>query len=101
MNLIFNFSQNWYWIFFGFLVSWLILLISRKSYKKGKEVKKQVCLAFVGFFILLALEIFAVNMDLWHYFPGDWPIILWPTYFVAVLFGYQLLKFVEENTVKF
>jgi membrane-associated HD superfamily phosphohydrolase len=101
MNFIFQFDQNWYFIFFTFLVSWLILLIRRKSYKDKKEVKKQICLAFIGLFILLLLEIFAVTMNLWHYFPNDWPIILWPTYFVAILFGYQLLKFVEEVTVKF
>jgi len=101
MNLIFQFNQNWYVIFFAFLVSWLILLIHRKSYKNKKEIKKQICLAFIGLFILLVMEVFAVTMDLWHYLPNDWPIILWPTYFVAVLFGHQLFKFVEENTVKF
>ncbi len=96
MNLIFQFSQSWYVIFFGFLLSWLFLFIRRKSYKDKKEVKKQLCLGFISFFILVAMEIFAVKMDLWHYTPDDWPIILWPTYFVAVLFGHQLLKAVDK-----
>ena len=95
MDLVFQFSQNWYVIFFGFLLLWLILLIHRKSYRKRKEVKEQVCLAFAGLFIAIVMEIFAVSMDLWHYSPGDWPIILWPTYFVATLFGYQLLRTIE------
>jgi membrane-associated HD superfamily phosphohydrolase len=96
MDLIFQFNQNWYFIFFSFLLLWLILLIQRKSYKNKKEVKEQFCLAIAGVFILLIMEIFAVNMDLWHYVPADWPIILWPTYFVAVLFGYQLLRTIER-----
>jgi len=96
MDLIFQFSQNWYVIFFGFLLSWLVLLIYRKSYKNKKEVKEQFCLAFVGLIIVLIMEIFAVSMDLWHYPPADWPIILWPTYFVAILFGYQLLRNIER-----
>jgi len=96
MDLIFQFSQNWYFIFFSFLLLWLILLIQRKSYKNKKEVKEQLCLAIAGIFIALIVEIFAVNMNLWHYVPTDWPIILWPTYFVVVLFGYQLLRTIEK-----
>lgn len=96
MNMIFQFNQSWYILFFGFLISWLILLIHRKSQKNKKEFKKQIYLAFIGLFILTIMEIFAVITNLWHYIPDDWPIILWPTYFVAILFGYQLLKFVEE-----
>jgi hypothetical protein len=42
------------------------------------------------------MEIFATSMNLWNYVPGNWPIILWPTYFVAILFGYQLLRLVER-----
>jgi hypothetical protein len=42
------------------------------------------------------MEVFATATDLWHYVSGDWPIILWPTYFVAILFGYQLLRYIER-----
>lgn len=59
------------------------------------EVKEQFALAFVGLFILSLMEFFAVSMNLWHYVPGDWPIMLWPTYFAAILFGYQLLRSTE------
>jgi hypothetical protein len=72
------------------------LLIYRKSQRNKKELKKQIYLAFIGLFVLMIMEIFAVSTNLWHYIPDEWPIILWPTYFVAILFGYQLLKFVEE-----
>jgi len=41
------------------------------------------------------MEVFAVSMDLWHYVPWDWPVMLWPTYFAAILFGYQLLRLTE------
>jgi hypothetical protein len=44
---------------------------------------------------LVLMEFFAVSMNLWHYTPGDWPVILWPTYFVAILFGYQMLRSIE------
>ena len=95
MDIIFQFNQNWYVLFFAFLLSWLIILIGRKSYGNRKEAKEQLCLALGGLITLLLMEIFATSTNLWHYTPGNWPIILWPTYFMAILFGYQLLRFVE------
>jgi len=95
MDLIFQFNQNWYVLFFAFLLSWLIMSISRKSYGNRKEAKEQLCLALSGLLALLLMEIFATSTNLWHYNPENWPIILWPTYFVAILFGYQLLRFIE------
>jgi len=99
MNIIFQFSQSWYILFSGFLISWLILSIYRKRHRNKNEYKKQICLTFIGLFVLMIMEIFAITTNLWHYVPDDWPIMLWPTYFVAIMFGYQLLKFVEESIV--
>jgi hypothetical protein len=45
---------------------------------------------------LALMEFFAVSTGLWSYTPGNWPVILWPTYFVAILFGYQLLRSIES-----
>jgi hypothetical protein len=95
MNPLLSFNSTWYVLFFAFLMSWAaILAIRRKSHGK-REVKEQVVLAFCGLFALGLMEFFAVSTNLWHYTPGDWPAMLWPTYFVAILFGYQLLKSVE------
>jgi len=95
MDIIFQFNQKWYVLFFAFLLSWLIIVIDRKSYGNRKEAKEQLCLALGGLITLLLMEVFATSTNLWHYTSGNWPIILWPTYFVAILFGYQLLRFVE------
>jgi len=95
MDIVFEFDQNWYVLFFAFLLSWLIIFLSRKKYRGKKEAKEQLCLASGGVLALLLMEVFATSTNLWNYIPGNWPIILWPTYFVAILFGYQLLRFVE------
>ncbi len=95
MDIVFEFDQNWYVLFFAFLLSWLIIFLSRKNYRGKKEAKEQLCLASGGLLALLLMEVFATSTNLWNYIPGNWPIILWPTYFVAILFGYQLLRFVE------
>jgi O-antigen/teichoic acid export membrane protein len=96
MNLIFDFNQNWYILFLAFLLLWIILLTSRKKHRDRKEAKEQLTFALAGLFTLFLIEVFAVSVNLWHYLPGDWPIILWPTYFVAILFGYQLLRLIEK-----
>jgi hypothetical protein len=98
MNLLFDFPQSWVILFFVFLGIWAVLTISRKTNGR-KEVKEQFYLVVAGLFSLFLMEVFATQSNLWHYIPGDWPVILWPTYVAAILFGYQLLRFIEERLV--
>ena len=49
---------------------------------------------------LALMELFAVSTGLWNYTPGNWPVILWPTYFAAILFGYQLLRSIEQALLR-
>ena len=97
MQLLFDFPQNWVILFFAFVGIWAVLLISRKKDGRKKEAKEQVFLSMAGLFSLFLMEVFATQSGLWHYIPGDWPVILWPTYVAAILFGYQLLRFIEER----
>jgi hypothetical protein len=74
-------------------------MFSRKRSGRKSEFKEQVYLAVAGLFSLFLMEVFATQSNMWHYIPGDWPVILWPTYVAAILFGYQLLRFIEERIV--
>jgi hypothetical protein len=96
MNVIFDFNSNWYVLLFGFLSAWAILFVVRRKWVAKHEIKQQVFLAFGGMLSLALMEFFAVSTGLWSYTPGNWPVILWPTYFVAILFGYQLLRSIES-----
>jgi hypothetical protein len=97
MHILLDFPQNWIILFFAFLGIWAMLMIIRKRNGGKKEVKEQIYLAASGLFSLFLMEVFATQSDLWHYVPGDWPVILWPTYVAAILFGYQLLRFIEDR----
>ena len=99
MHLLFDFPLNWVILFFAFLGIWAVLMISRKKSGRKSDVKEQVYLAVAGLFSLFLMEVFATQSNLWHYIPGDWPVILWPTYVAAILFGYQLLRFIEERLI--
>ena len=96
MNVILDFNSNWYILLFAFLAAWAFLLVVRRKWLAKHEVKQQVFLAFGGMISLALMEFFAVSTGLWNYTPGNWPVILWPTYFVAILFGYQLLRSIES-----
>ncbi len=99
MTFSLQFSQGWYVLFLGFLLAWLTLTMMRRRNLGRKEVKEQLILGLLGSCALISMEVFAISMNLWNYVPGNWPVILWPTYFVAILFGYQLLRFVEGSFV--
>jgi len=96
MTFDFQFSQGWYVLFFVFLLAWFALAIVRRKNGGRREAKEQFLLGFLGSCVLVSMEILATSMNLWNYVPRNWPAILWPTYFVAILFGYQLLRLVEK-----
>jgi hypothetical protein len=95
MNVLFDFNYSWYVLFLGFLLSWAVLMVVRRKRYSKKELVEQVFLALSGMVALALMEFFAVSTNLWNYTPGNWPVILWPTYFAAILFGYQLLRSIE------
>lgn len=94
MNFILDFNSSWYILLFAFLGAWGILSSVRHKWSRH-EVKEQMLLAFGGMIAMALMEFFAVSNGLWNYTPGNWPVILWPTYFAGILFGYQLLRSVE------
>jgi len=96
MAFAFEFSSSWYLLFAAFLLGWLTITIVRRKHLNSKEAKRQLTIGFLGLFALLSMELFATSTNLWNYLPTNWPVILWPTYFVAILFGYQLLRLVEK-----
>jgi len=88
VGMYLTFDAGWFAIVGIPLFIWLLLTIYRKSYKATKETKQQLIFGVVGIGLALFTEILGVNMDLWHYGGGDWPIILWFVYFLCSISGY-------------
>jgi hypothetical protein len=95
VDVFFAFNSGWYVLLFSFLGAWAILMLVRRNKSTKHEIKEQIFLATGGMLSLSLMEFFAVSTGLWNYTPGNWPVILWPTYFAAILFGYQLLRAIE------
>jgi len=96
MSIGVQFSPGWYALFVAFFLAWLMLALLRRKGFGRKEVKEQFVLGLLGSCALVSMEIFATSTNLWTYVPQNWPVMLWPTYFIAILFGYQLLRLVER-----
>jgi hypothetical protein len=94
MTVIFDYNSSWYVLLFAFLGAWAFILAVRGKVSRH-EIKEQILLALGGMTAMALMELFAVSNGLWNYTPGNWPIILWPTYFAGILFGYQLLRSIE------
>ena len=93
---IFQFNSNWYLLLIAFLLGWLFIMLFRKKQFDRREAKQQIPLGILGTIAFVCMEMFAVTTNLWNCTPDNWPVILWPTYFIAILFGYQLLRYVEK-----
>ncbi|MCL5877272.1 MAG: hypothetical protein M1540_05620 [Candidatus Bathyarchaeota archaeon] len=100
MNVFLDFNSSWYILLFAFLGAWAALMFARRKWNAKHEAKEQVFLALGGMMSLAMMEFFAVSTGLWNYTPGNWPVILWPTYFAAILFGYQLLRSIEGVLIR-
>ena len=96
MSFSIVFSPSWYILFSAFLLGWLFLTLARRKHTPAKERKEQLLIGILGSCALVSMEVFATSTNLWNYTPSNWPVILWPTYFMAILFGYQLLRTVER-----
>lgn len=96
MGLYFQFPDGWWVIILLIYGLYLFLVLHRKSYQKGKEIKAQLMFALIILTISFTIEVIAVNLNVWTYFPGNWPVILWVGYFGSGLLGYQLVKKIEE-----
>ena len=98
MGLSFEFSPVWWMVISIIYVPYVLLLVSRRSYKKPAELKIQLLVAFASLLLSILVELVAVTAGLWNYTPRNWPIILWFGYFGSGLLAYQLVKAIEERS---
>ncbi len=98
MGLYFEFPSGW-WVIILFVYSlYLLLFLQRVSYQKKGELKVQLIFAITTLLLAFTIEVIAINLNVWTYFPGNWPVILWIGYFGSGLLAYQLIKKIEEMT---
>lgn len=97
MGIYFDLSFGWILILLILYVPYLFLFWKRKSYKSKKEIKGQLFFGLTAFFVAAIFELIGISTKLWTYIPNNWPIALWVAYFGAGLWGYQIVKKIEES----
>ena len=88
---VFDFPSEWY-ILLGFSVAlFAVFSLARRNFSG--------CIRFgiIGLVISAVTEFIGVSAGLWNYTNGNWPVILWPTYFVYTMSFYQIFKLLEPR----
>ena len=81
----------WYAIFGAFFISWMVFYKFNKS-KNLNSVLFGIAALVMSFFV----EQYGVGENLWNYTGGNWPWILWPTYFASGMLGYEISIFIRN-----
>lgn len=100
MNLYFEFPAGWWVLFIIIYGLYFFLFFQRKSYQSKSEIKTQIFFSLIALLLAFIIEFLAINLELWTYFPGNWPIAVWLSYFGTGLLGYQLMKKTEESLLE-
>lgn len=88
-------QDAWFVILGVFFIVWIIFYLKRKKGRYASPVFGIVSL-IAGFLV----EIFAVSQNLWNYTGGNWPLILWPTYFMAGMMVFEVADFLGRRFLK-
>lgn len=96
MSLYWEFPVGWWAVILIIYGLYFLIFLQRKGYQRKNEIKIQLVFASVALLIAFVIELVGVNLKVWTYASGNWPIIIWPTYFGAGLLCCQLIKKIEE-----
>lgn len=96
MSIYLQFPVGWWAVILIIYGLYLLIFLQRKSYQRKGEIKTQLVFATITLAIAFTIELVAVSLKVWTYFPGNWPVILWIAYFGSGLLSYQLIKKIEE-----
>lgn len=97
MGIYLDFPRGWWLILAIIYLPYLLLFIHRESHKKKDEIRNQLFVGLIMTFIAVVVEFVAVSFSVWTYFPDNWPIALWPSYFGSGLLAYQIIKLIEKK----
>jgi hypothetical protein len=85
--IILDFPFGWY----PYLLVWIIVFFALPPWKK--DFKRSLQFGTLGTILGITVETFASMLGLWTYTGGNWPVILWPAYFIASMVWFQLYRF--------
>lgn len=96
-ELSFMISQNWIAITVYAVAMWIALFLYRKNYKIKIELKRQVISGLVTSVIASLGDVIGTSLNLWHFPDGDVPVIIILVYFFVGMFGYNVVKIIDEK----
>ena len=93
--ILYDSPAGWYAMLAVGIVFWLIFI----KLSKTKLAANLIMGLFVMIIAVMA-EIIGIGLNLWSYTPGNWPVLLWPSYFVYGMLAYSFFKIIEKKISK-
>ena len=92
--IVVDFPSGWY-----VLLAFVLIMLAVFSYVR-KSFSGAVKFGFIGLAIGAASEIIGVSLNLWNYTNGNWPVILWPVYFIYTAAFYQIFCVMSKSKIR-
>lgn len=88
-----DFPVEWY----AYITLWFVVWLAIPPAPWKKDVKNNVLFGLIGTVLGIAVEGTASILGLWTYTRGNWPVILWPMYFVASIVWHEIYRLFERR----
>jgi len=93
MAIYYEWGFGWYYVIAILFSVWLFTMVYNKNYK----IRPQITVGLITLALSFFIENVAVSQGIWNYAPGNWPVILWPSYFLSGMAAYQIVKIVDRK----
>ena len=93
MGIFLDWPVGWYYLTAFLVAVWIVIMWYRKDFKLRDQIIVGLTITALAF----VLELIAVSNGIWNYVPGNWPLILWPHYFLSGMVAFQIVKAVAKK----
>ncbi len=90
--MIYESPAGWYALILFAFVLWLIFFRLSRI-----KLKTNLIMAFLVFIVSVCVELMGISLGLWSYTTGNWPLLLWPSYYIYGMLAYALFKTAEKR----
>ncbi|MBI4162052.1 MAG: hypothetical protein HY513_00085 [Candidatus Aenigmarchaeota archaeon] len=89
--MIYESPAGWYVLALFAFILWVIFFKLSKI-----KLKKNLIMAIFVFAVSVCVEIIGIGLGLWSYTTGNWPWMLWPSYYIFGMLAYALFNTAER-----
>ena len=90
--ILYDSPSGWYFMLAAGIILWLVFAKLSKT-----KLKTNAVMGLFVMMIAVMAELIGTGLNLWSYTTGNWPFLLWPSYFFYGMLAFSLFKIVEKR----